>query len=96
MGIFATGLTHAVRADRIGGITKQPVDGHFRRYTYHWECIACEDSFFVGRLFRRDDLEPECWPSGTTFRSTRTNEKVMIIYSEQLALPEFDEVNDEG
>jgi hypothetical protein len=96
VGIYASGITHATHADRIGGQTKPFKDGHFRAYSLHWQCVECTDAFFIGRLFRQDDLTPDCWPSGTRFKSTRTNEEISITYPEQLRLPGMEEVIDEG
>jgi hypothetical protein len=94
VGIFVNGRVRAVLADRLGGLTNPSKDGHFRSYTYEWECIVCKDSFFIGRRFRYDDIRSEGWPNGTQFQSIKTRRIYTLTCPDPL--PGFDEVPDEG
>ena len=91
MGIFVNHRTHAVRADRLGGVEKPSKDKH---YSYQWEVIKCKDTYFVGRFFPAEAIQAGGWPNGTTFKSKKTNKEKRIVCPDYL--PGFDEVPDEG
>ncbi len=94
MGIFANGIQRAVRADRLWAeAVRPPKDEHYRDHTYHWECIESKDAFYIGRVFRWEDIRSMAYLIGTKFRSTRTGKVKSITYQE--TLPGFEEVDDE-
>lgn len=92
MGIFVNGRARAVRADRLGGVTKPAETKHYHG-THQWECIECKDRIFVGRLFTIEDVKAGGWLNGTRFRSTRTLKERKIVCPEYL--PGMDEVSNE-
>lgn len=94
MGLFSTGI-HAIRADRLWTLAVEaPKDEHYRDHTYHWECIESKDPFFIGRIYRYEDIRYGAQSIGTKFRSTRTGRIKSITF--QQTLPGFEEVDDEG
>jgi len=73
-------LRHGILADR-GYHDLQRLKGvqGKKRVAYVWEVVAVPDAehrVFLGRLFRRTDLDRGEWPRGFRFRNIHTGEEV--------------------